>query len=356
MSDPRAAGDADVVPFRPDSGVSLGLRARVAARRRARRTGATLTIPPLEARVVHELTLPAGPLRVREIGPVDAPTLLFVHGLLVDGRIWDNLVAELSDRYHCVLPDLPLGAHRSAMAPDADLTPEGITLLLDGIVAALDLDDVTVVASDSGGAITQLWMDRGATRVTRVVLTPCDCFDNFLPPGFSAYQLLARIPGALPAMLASTRLRAVRAMPIAYGGLTHRRIDDELALSWLAPARVDAGIRRVPPRDLGPAAGRGVAAAGRLRPAGAAAVGTRAGLVPDRARAAAGHDPARRPRGRDPRQRGVRQRRPPGRVGGGDRGVRSGPRAGAAVTGVLFARGEAANRTTVARRPSSVSP
>ncbi|MFA4928206.1 MAG: alpha/beta hydrolase [Patulibacter sp.] len=244
MSDPRAAGNADAVPFRPDSGVSLSLRARAGARRRARRAGPTTTIPPLDARVVHELTLPAGPLRVRETGPADAPTLLFVHGLLVDGRIWDTLVAELSDRYRCVVPDLPLGAHRSAMAPDADLTPEGITLLLDGVVAALDLDDVTVVASDSGGAITQLWMDRGATRVTRVVLTPCDCFDNFLPPGFSVYQLLARIPGALPVMLASTRLRAVRAMPIAYGGLTHRRIDDELARSWLAPARADAGIRR----------------------------------------------------------------------------------------------------------------
>ncbi|MBF6620047.1 MAG: alpha/beta hydrolase [Patulibacter sp.] len=247
MSDPRSTGDSDPAPFRPDSGISLSLRARASARRRARRAGPTLAIPTVEARVVHELSLPAGPLRVREVGPPDAPTLLFVHGLLVDGRVWDSVVAELADGYRCILPDLPLGSHRTSMASDADLTPEGIAGMLDGIVAALDLDDVTVVASDSGGAITQLWMARGAPGVARVVLTPCDCFDNFLPPGFSVYQRLARIPGGIPATLASTRIRAVRALPLAYGGLTHRRIDDALVQSWLAPAWADAGVRR----DLG---------------------------------------------------------------------------------------------------------
>lgn len=238
----RAAADP-----RPDSGISLSRRERARARRAVRRSAGPLRIPEVGARVVHDVPLPAGRLRVREVGPEDAPTLLFVHGLLVDGRVWDGVVAELADRYRCVLPDLPLGAHRTAMAPGADLTPEGIATLLDGVVTALDLDDVTVVASDSGGAISQLWMVRGAPRVARVVLTPCDCFDNFLPPGFSVYQLLARIPGAIPAMLASTRLRAVRELPIAFGGLTHRPIDDALAQSWLAPARTDAGVRR----DLG---------------------------------------------------------------------------------------------------------
>lgn len=225
----------------------LNRRQRARARRAVRRSAGPLRIPEVESRIVHDLPLPAGRVRVREVGPEDAPTLLFVHGLLVDGRVWDGVVAELADRYRCVLPDLPLGAHRTAMAPDADLTPEGIATILDGIVAALDLDAVTVVASDSGGAISQLWMDRGAPRVVRVVLTPCDCFDNFLPPGFSVYQLLARVPGGIAATLASTRLRAVRELPIAFGGLTHRRIDDALARSWLAPARADAGIRR----DLG---------------------------------------------------------------------------------------------------------
>lgn len=247
MSDPRPSSDAAAVPFGPDSGARLSRRDRARSRRRARCGGPTLTVPTVEARIVHDVSLPAGRLRVREVGPEQAPTLLFVHGLLVDGRVWDGLVAELADRYRCVVPDLPLGAHRTAMGPGADLTPEGIATLLDGIVAALDLDDVTVVASDSGGAISQLWMARGAPRVTRVVLTPCDCFDNFLPPAFSVYQLLARIPGAIPAMLASTRLRVVRELPIAFGGLTHRRIDDALARSWLAPARADAAVRR----DLG---------------------------------------------------------------------------------------------------------
>lgn len=248
MSDRRADVEARTVSeARPDSGSSLSWRERARSRRAVRRSAGPLKVPAIEARTVHDVALPAGRVRVREVGPENGPTLLFVHGLLVDGRVWDGVVAELADRYRCVVPDLPLGAHRTAMAADADLTPEGIATLLDGIVVALDLDDVTVVASDSGGAITQLWMAGGAPRLTRAVLTPCDCFDNFLPPGFSAYQLLARIPGAISVMLASTRLRAVRTLPIAFGGLTHRPIDDALAQSWLASARADAGVRR----DLG---------------------------------------------------------------------------------------------------------
>lgn len=243
-ADPRS----DAAPI-PDSGTTPGVRERWSARRRARRDGRRLSAPAIEATVRH-VDLPQGRVRVREAGSSDRPTLVFVHGLLVDGRVWDGLVARLADRFHCVVPDLPLGSHRTAMHPGADLTPEGVAVLLGDLVEALDLDDVTVVASDSGGAITQLWMDQGAPRVGRVVLTPCDCFDHFLPPGFSFYQAVVRVPGGVGLMLRLTRIRAVRYLPTVYGGLTHRRIDDGLLRSWLEPAMTDAGVRNDAERFL----------------------------------------------------------------------------------------------------------
>ncbi|WP_051471080.1 alpha/beta fold hydrolase [Patulibacter minatonensis] len=234
----RAAAPADL-PAVPATDPRY--RARRTARRRARHD-APLTVPELTGVTVREVALRQGTVRVREVGT--GPTLLFVHGLLVDGRVWDGVAAALADRFRCVLPDLPLGSHRHALAEGADRAPEGIADLLEDLTVALDLADVTVVANDSGGAITQLWMDRGMARASRVVLTPCDCFDHFLPPAFRAYQVLARIPGVIGPVLAATRLDVVRQLPMVYGGLTHRRIDAALLDAWLAPAAADRGVQR----------------------------------------------------------------------------------------------------------------
>src|SRR5919204_396161 len=70
------------------------------------------------------LQLPQGPVRVREEG--EGPPIVFVHGLLVDGRLWDDVVARLAPAARCIVPDLPLGSHRAALKPDARLeTIEG---------------------------------------------------------------------------------------------------------------------------------------------------------------------------------------------------------------------------------------
>lgn len=220
-----------------------GLLAWRAARRRARQANpAPLTVPPLEGASSRVVETSAGPVRVREVG--SGPTLLFVHGLLVDGRVWDATAAELAGGFRCVIPDLPLGSHRHAMRAGADFTPRGIAGLLDELTQLLELSDVTVVANDSGGAITQLWMAAGAPRVSRVVLATADAFDNFPPAAFTIYPRLAATSLGLSAALNLARLRPMRHSPIAYGGLTHRPIDDRLARSWGGAALLDAGVRR----------------------------------------------------------------------------------------------------------------
>jgi surfactin synthase thioesterase subunit len=47
----------------------------------------------------------------REAGPKDAPTLLLLHGLPSSSRMFDPLVAQLSDRYHLIAPDYPGFGH-----------------------------------------------------------------------------------------------------------------------------------------------------------------------------------------------------------------------------------------------------
>ena len=62
-----------------------------------------------------EIELPAGRIRYREAG--EGKPVVFVHGFLVDGRLWDGVVDRLSDRCRCIAPDWPIGSQQIAMKP-----------------------------------------------------------------------------------------------------------------------------------------------------------------------------------------------------------------------------------------------
>lgn len=190
----------------------------------------------------HELELGSGRVSYRETG--SGPPVLFVHGLLVDGSLWRQVVPAVAARARCIVPDWPLGSHRTAMDPGADLSPRGVARLVGEFVERLGLDDVTVVANDSGGAICQLLVTERPERIGRLVLTPCDSFDNFFPPLFRPLQLAARVPGLLTAALQPLRIERLRRLPMAYGLLTKRPIPKAVTDAWLEPFLTDAEIRR----------------------------------------------------------------------------------------------------------------
>lgn len=189
-----------------------------------------------------EITLSAGRIHYRDSG--SGPPILFVHGLLVNGSLWRKVTDRLESEFRCINPDWPMGAHRVPMAPSADLSPRGMARLVRGLLDALDLRDVTIVANDTGGVVTQLLLADGTERIARVVLTPCDSFDNFLPPLFRPLQLLSRIPGGLNVLLQSLRVRPLRRLPIAFGWLAKHPIPKELSDEWLHPCLTNKQIRR----------------------------------------------------------------------------------------------------------------
>jgi pimeloyl-ACP methyl ester carboxylesterase len=196
--------------------------------------------------------LSAGTVEYTDTGG-EGPVVVFVHGLLMDGSLWDGPVANLAG-LRCVVPTLPLGAHRHPMRDDADLSVAGIARLLGEFLERLDLREVTLAGVDTGGALVQLLMVAGTPRVGRVVLASCDAFDNF-PPGltgktlFLAGKLPPRLFGAFAQQL---RLRAVRRLPIAFGRLTKR--GDAATARWIRPVLNQAGIRRDTVRVLRAAA------------------------------------------------------------------------------------------------------
>jgi pimeloyl-ACP methyl ester carboxylesterase len=187
----------------------------------------------------HEIDLPAGRIRYREAG--EGKPVVFVHGFLVDGRLWDGVVDRLSDRCRCIAPDWPLGAHQVAMNSNADLSPPGIAALIDSFLAALELDQVTIVGNDSGGAMSQVLVTRHPQRIGRLVLTNCDTHENFPPGIFKAMPPLAKLPGGMTALSAPFRIRALARG--AFKPFAKTKIPDELIDSWMAPALHNRGVK-----------------------------------------------------------------------------------------------------------------
>jgi pimeloyl-ACP methyl ester carboxylesterase len=191
---------------------------------------------------VQEVSLSAGTVRYRDSG--SGPPVVFVHGLLVNGLLWRKVVPNVEGSARCIVPDWPLGAHSPAMNPGADLTPGGVARLIGQFLEQLDLDDVTLVGNDTGGALVQLVAADHAARVGRIVLTPCDSFDNFLPAMFKGLELSAKVPGGLTAMMQSLRFKPARRLPIAFGWLVKHGQDNDVYDEMLGNYYADRGVRR----------------------------------------------------------------------------------------------------------------
>jgi pimeloyl-ACP methyl ester carboxylesterase len=188
-----------------------------------------------------DITLEHGTVSYRDEG--SGPPVVFVHGALVNGSLWDPVVERLASSARCIVPDWPLGSHRTAMRPDADLTPTGLARLIAELIERLDLRDITLVGNDTGGALCQLVATRHPERLGRLVLTDCDAFDNFPPKAFRTLVVAARTR-TLTAAMQPLRLQAPRRLPLAYGWLTKHRVPDEVLDGWVRPFLADRGVRR----------------------------------------------------------------------------------------------------------------
>src|SRR6185503_1789682 len=109
--------------------------------------------------------IPAGTIAYRERG--SGPPLVFVHGVGVNGDLWRHVAPPLADAHRCVVPDLPFGSHSHPLRPDADLSLPGLARIVADLLAALGLEDVTIVANDTGGAVAQWLVGHHAERVGR---------------------------------------------------------------------------------------------------------------------------------------------------------------------------------------------
>jgi pimeloyl-ACP methyl ester carboxylesterase len=190
----------------------------------------------------REARLQQGTIRYRELG--SGKPVVLVHGLLVNSLLWADVAELLAADFRVIVPDLPLGSHELPLGPAADFSPPGLAGIIAAFLDALDLDDVTLVGNDTGGALCQLVAIHHPERIGRLVLTPCDAYENFLPPMFRPLQMAARVPGAVWLIANSLRPRFAQRLPFTFGWLSKRPLDDQQVAAFVRPVLTDGRIRR----------------------------------------------------------------------------------------------------------------
>ena len=191
---------------------------------------------------MQEIELSAGTIEYEDTGG-SGPIVVLLHGLVMNGSVWRHVVRELRADHRCVVPTLPVGAHRRPMRADADLSLRGLARLEAEFLEALDLRDVTLVGNDLG--LFQVTACEYPERLARLVITSCEAFDN-IPPGLPGHTVAfaAKLPGGLNALAQPMRLRALRRLPLALGWMAKRPVPHEITDAWLRPLLTQRKIRR----------------------------------------------------------------------------------------------------------------
>ncbi|WP_233261622.1 alpha/beta fold hydrolase [Vitiosangium sp. GDMCC 1.1324] len=123
--------------------------------------------------------LPFGRIAYVERGSGDAA--LFLHGAPLNGFQWRGAIDRLSAHRRCVAPDF-MGLGYSEVPERQSLAADAQAEMLVALLDALAISQVDIVASDSGGAVAQLFMVRHPERVRTLLLTNCDVEPDSPPP------------------------------------------------------------------------------------------------------------------------------------------------------------------------------
>jgi pimeloyl-ACP methyl ester carboxylesterase len=191
-----------------------------------------------ERRIVE---LPAGVLEYRVSGA--GRPLVFVHGVGVNGDLWRRVAPRLASDCQCFVPDWPLGSHLYPVRDQADLALPGLARIVADFLATMDLDGVTIVANDTGGAIAQALVGNHPERIGGLVLTSCDAFDRFPPVPQRYLEWAARSKLLMWLLGQAVRFEFVQRMPIAYGWVTSRPIEPAIMRSYTEPVRINSKVR-----------------------------------------------------------------------------------------------------------------
>ncbi len=118
-------------------------------------------------------------------------TALFLHGAPLNGFQWRGTIDRLHVHRRCLAPDF-MGLGYSEVPEHQSVAAAAQVAMLAALLDKLAISKVDIVASDSGGAVAQLFMVRYPERVRTALLSNCDVEPDSPPPKVMPVIELAR--------------------------------------------------------------------------------------------------------------------------------------------------------------------
>jgi pimeloyl-ACP methyl ester carboxylesterase len=177
----------------------------------------------------------------------DGPAVMFLHGLFVSAYMWHRVIDEVKAERRCIALNLPHHGG-SEVDDDQELTLDANVEMLEGFCDALGLDELDIVANDTGGAFAQGFAVRHPDRVRTLTLTNCEARD-WMPSHDELAQLVNKLAsdGQLaPALKAGCDdIDAARKGPFAAPYQWPERLSDEEIRGIMEPhqATLEGGRR-----------------------------------------------------------------------------------------------------------------
>jgi pimeloyl-ACP methyl ester carboxylesterase len=135
-----------------------------------------MDIATLEAHRRHA-TVPSGPVSFLDVGQGRAA--VFIHGVITNSLLWRHVIgAVASEHRRCIALDLPGHGHTPAAIGDADVSLTGLAQRVIDLCDHLNLEQVDLVANDTGGAVAQIAAADLGDRLATLTLTNCDTEPN----------------------------------------------------------------------------------------------------------------------------------------------------------------------------------
>src|SRR6202790_2732493 len=165
-----------------------------------------MTMQATSSTTQHTVDTPSGRIAYLEQGR--GPAALFVHGVLLNGYLWRNQLAGLSDIRRCIAVDL-LAHGDTEIADSQDVSVTANANMLGEFLDALKIDRVDLVGNDSGSGIAQILAALHPERVRSLTLTNGDTHDNWPPDAFKPFLAMTAgggLAGTLNAMLSDKNI------------------------------------------------------------------------------------------------------------------------------------------------------
>jgi len=174
-----------------------------------------------------------GKIAYLERGAGDAA--VFLHGSPLNSFQWRGAIERLSAHRRCVAPDF-MGLGYSEIPEHQSLAADAQVAMVAALLDKLGIGKIDLVASDSGGAVAQLFMVRYPARVRTVLLTNCDTEPDSPPAGVMPAIEMARagtLAAGLVKWLADKTLARAQFGNAVYGDPSH--LTDEMIEYYWRP-------------------------------------------------------------------------------------------------------------------------